>query len=197
MRSGNNHQPSFCIQWAPPLAQIHDAGEKWCWKKVCKYSVKKKKKKKLTTGRGQKFISGKHCFPLSSKSLSELSLELSHLLVCVSLPVLSLDGQLLGFLLGQQPAGRWQLLFQLLHSGGVPLHTQTTNRLGESWGDKLVLAVLFQSKLAMETSVLSRIFPPCLHYLHNSHDSSNVCIQCNYHFTWQEIHSNECADILK
>lgn len=36
----------------------------------------------------------------------QLSSELSHLLVCVGLLVLSLDGQLLGFLLDQQPAGR-------------------------------------------------------------------------------------------
>ena len=52
-------------------------------------------------------VSDKQCFPLSSESLS---LELCHLLVCVSLLVLTLDGQLLGSLLGQQPAGGRQPL---------------------------------------------------------------------------------------
>lgn len=85
--------------------------------------------------------------------------------MCVSLPVLSLDGQLLGFLLGQQPAGRWQLLFQLLHSGRVPLHTQTTNRWGseESWGDKSTFGCTFSEKVGNEnkclTSNLYILFP--------------------------------------
>lgn len=64
-------------------------------------------------------------------------LKLRHLLVRVGLPVLALDGQLVGFLLGQQPPSRRQLLLQLLHSGGVPLHTQITGRLerGDAGGE--------------------------------------------------------------
>lgn len=129
MRSRNVLQQMITYASSGPHRQhksmmpARNAKKKKCFKKN---SVANKRQQ----ARHKSSFQASKCFPLSSKSLSELSLELSHLLVCVSLPVLSLDGQLLGFLLGQQLAGRWQLLFQLLHYGCVPLHTQTANRLG-------------------------------------------------------------------
>jgi len=84
----------------------------------------------MTTG---KLISGSSAslFFFLLKSLTTLSLKLCHLLVCVSLPVLSLDGQLLCFLLGQQAASRRQPLLQLLHSGRLPLNMKKHRFAGE------------------------------------------------------------------
>lgn len=82
-----------------------DGGEKRLEKKVFKYSVAKKKKKPdIRSGAKVHFRLTVLSFILHVFE-RQLSSELSHLLVCVGLLVLALDGQLLGFLLDQQPAG--------------------------------------------------------------------------------------------
>lgn len=84
-----------------------DGSEKRLEKRqVFKYSVAKKKKKPdIRAGAKVHFRLAVLSFILHVFE-RQLSSELSHLLVCVGLLVLSLDGQLLGFLLDQQPAGR-------------------------------------------------------------------------------------------
>lgn len=78
------------------------------WKKNKSLQIqcsKKKKKTDIRAGAKVHFMLAVLSFILHVFE-RQLSSELSHLLVCVGLLVLSLDGQLLGFLLDQQPAGR-------------------------------------------------------------------------------------------